>query len=114
MPQLDIVSYMSQLFWLLIVLGIFYLLVLKYILPELKKIQKVREISILQEKPLSLALYQTTMYETLHHQEEILKKAELLNQEMVVTFLKRTNKERLNNWNYLTKITQLLLKTQNS
>jgi hypothetical protein len=53
------------------------------------------------------------MYETLNHQEELLKKAKLLNQEMVVKFVKTTNKERLNNQSYLTKITKILVKIQN-
>jgi hypothetical protein len=117
MPQLDIISYMSQLFWLLILLALFYLLVIRYILPELKKIQRVREIYTFQEFPISLSKYQTnisiSMYETLNHQEELLKKAKLLNQEMVVKFVKTTNKERLNNQSYLTKITKILVKIQN-
>lgn len=43
MPQLDKVTYMSQLFWLIVVFGSFYLFVWKSLLPSISQIFKVRQ-----------------------------------------------------------------------
>jgi F0F1-type ATP synthase membrane subunit b/b' len=42
MPQLDTATYLSQVFWLLLVFFVFYILVLQFILPKLSTILKVR------------------------------------------------------------------------
>ena len=43
MPQLDTVTYLSQLFWVLILFGGFYIIVLSDILPSLSTILKARK-----------------------------------------------------------------------
>jgi hypothetical protein len=43
MPQLDTVSFFSQYFWLCIFFGGFYLNFVKYFLPKMGRIQKVRQ-----------------------------------------------------------------------
>ena len=43
MPQLDYATYASQLFWLMIVFWSFYFVSLRYILPTLSEILKLRE-----------------------------------------------------------------------
>ena len=43
MPQLDTVTFLSQIFWLVIVFGFFYLIVLTHILPAITRILKVRK-----------------------------------------------------------------------
>ena len=42
MPQLDITTYFSQFFWLVVFFGIFYLFLLRHILPRLARIYKYR------------------------------------------------------------------------
>lgn len=42
MPQLDKVTWFSQIFWLLIILGFFYFFCLKYILPTIVSTLKLR------------------------------------------------------------------------
>ena len=42
MPQLDTATYLPQVFWLLVVFFIFYVLVLQFILPKLSTILKIR------------------------------------------------------------------------
>jgi len=42
MPQLDTVTFLSQLFWLVIVFGGFYLIVLTHILPAFSRVLKSR------------------------------------------------------------------------
>ena len=43
MPQLDTVTFLSQIFWLVIIFGAFYLIVLTHILPSISRILKVRK-----------------------------------------------------------------------
>lgn len=43
MPQLDKVTFMSQLFWLIVVFGSFYLFIWKSLLPSISQIFKVRQ-----------------------------------------------------------------------
>ena len=42
MPQLDIYMYFSQVFWLLILFTIFYILILNNILPNISRVLKLR------------------------------------------------------------------------
>ena len=42
MPQLDTVTFLSQLFWLVIIFGAFYLIVLTDILPSFSRVLKSR------------------------------------------------------------------------
>ena len=65
MPQLDPTSYFSQFFWLCATFGTFYLVLTKYILPQIAKVlfvrhQKAEQAQITQESPLQ--------QETLHVQ----------------------------------------------
>ena len=43
MPQLDTVTFLSQIFWLVIIFSVFYLIVLTHILPAISRILKVRK-----------------------------------------------------------------------
>ena len=43
MPQLDQYSFLSQLFWLLVVFGFFYIVTLTYVLPTISQILKTRK-----------------------------------------------------------------------
>ena len=43
MPQLDIVTYSGQVFWLLVVFFVFYTIVIKQVLPMLARILKARQ-----------------------------------------------------------------------
>ena len=43
MPQLDTITFLSQLFWLIIIFGFFYLTVLNNILPSISRILKTRK-----------------------------------------------------------------------
>ena len=42
MPQLDIVSYFTQFFWLALTITTFYITLLKFYLPKITRILKVR------------------------------------------------------------------------
>ena len=43
MPQLDHLSYLSQIFWLIVIFGSFYFITLTYILPTINQIIKTRK-----------------------------------------------------------------------
>ena len=43
MPQLDHLSYLSQVFWLIVIFGSFYFITLTYILPTISQIIKTRK-----------------------------------------------------------------------
>ena len=43
MPQLDTMTFLSQIFWLVIIFGFFYLTVLNNILPSISRILKTRK-----------------------------------------------------------------------
>ena len=42
MPQLDTYMYFSQVFWLLIIYSVFYILILRNILPAISRVLKLR------------------------------------------------------------------------
>lgn len=43
MPQLDKLSFATQIFWLLVVFFFMYVILLRYILPNIYKILKIRK-----------------------------------------------------------------------
>ena len=43
MPQLDTITFLSQIFWLIIIFGFFYLTILNNILPSISRILKTRK-----------------------------------------------------------------------
>jgi F-type H+-transporting ATPase subunit b len=49
MPQLDTYMYFSQVFWLLVLFTIFYILVLNNVLPEISRVLKLRRKRISSE-----------------------------------------------------------------
>ena len=51
MPQLDKVSYFTQFFWLTLTISVFYLTLLKFYLPKITRVLKMREhkVSLTQE-----------------------------------------------------------------
>lgn len=63
MPQLDLMSFSTQIFWVIVCLSILYCCLLKYILPEILFTQRVRE----------------TLLQYLEEEDEFLEKAPTYN-----------------------------------
>lgn len=85
MPQLDIVTYVSQLFWLVVLFLLTYAIVLKYMLPNIGRILKVRNskmnaegsvISDLSKEGLDISKsYDVFLVRTLNESKEIMNKS---------------------------------------
>jgi cell division septal protein FtsQ len=55
MAQLDILSYFTQLFWLTLVLGFFYVTIVRRVLPKITRIYKVRVLTMNLDKAITEA-----------------------------------------------------------
>jgi F-type H+-transporting ATPase subunit b len=73
MPQLDTFMYLSQVFWLLVLFTIFYILVLNNILPNISRVLKLRRKKISSEGSfILLEEYNVVMTNTSNVLEELL------------------------------------------
>jgi hypothetical protein len=107
MPQLDVLTYLSQLLWLLIILIGFYLFVIKFVLPEIKQIKIIRDFLI---KPQSKLIFHFIQYPM--EQQQILNQLNLLNNQIKKSQIQTINQENWKqvNQNYLLRLSQLLIK----
>ena len=112
MPQLDILSYMSQLLWLVVILGTFYILVIRHIAPELKKVRRLRTLLTLTEQPFEPNQETQVLTETLTQQKTLLATSNELTQHMTQKAIQTKHQKELKSFNqtYLNFLSQLLLK----
>jgi F0F1-type ATP synthase membrane subunit b/b' len=71
MPQLDTLTYLSQLFWVFIIFAVFYAMVVRHILPALSTAIKVRK-KKLQANSTLISSLETEELETASSYETIL------------------------------------------
>jgi F-type H+-transporting ATPase subunit b len=103
MPQLDTVTFLSQIFWLVIIFGFFYLIVLTHILPAISRILKVRKKKLEHNKNAMYALgdekgdtltgYDKILSQGLEVSRNSLAKSSQLGDAWVSSSLKDINKE---------------------
>lgn len=99
MPQLDFLSYMSQLVGLVAILILLYIITLKWFLPQMKAIQEVRNLFLQEKKPITTPLEPFSNLLTNHsilleaHHTLAHAQAESLLQHTSSTYLKRASKE---------------------
>jgi hypothetical protein len=99
MPQLDFLSYMSQLVGLLMILMVLYLITVRWVLPHIKTIQEVRNLSF-QEKPKVSTPLEPFSHLLINHGKLLeahgsltTSQATHLFQKTTQTYLKRASKE---------------------
>lgn len=112
MPQLDTLSYMSQLFWLFIILSTFYILVIQFIAPELKKITRLRTLLTTTEHLLEPTKETELLTESLIQQKGLLVTSNELTQQLTQKAIQTKHQKELKHFNqaYLIQLSQLLLK----
>ena len=75
MPQLDTVTFLSQLFWLVIIFGAFYLTVLTDILPSFSRVLKSRLKKLKSNKDAMYSLgdekVKPHLYMIAHYQQDL-------------------------------------------
>lgn len=99
MPQIDSVTFLSQLFWLLIVFMRFYSLVLSGVLPRLARIMKVRSKKVLLDDNSSggsrnetneiLASYDALILNRSRQSRLLIQKADETSKEWITSDLNR-------------------------
>ena len=70
MPQLDTVTFLSQLFWLVIIFGAFYLIVLTEILPSFSRVLKSRLKKLKSNGISNLKIRWDRVFTTIHEDGE--------------------------------------------
>lgn len=113
MPQLDILSYLTQIIWLTIIIGAFYLIIIRKVLPEIKKIFQVRDLMKFMEiEMISKELEESKLIvNTLTISNNNIKEKTQINNQSMLTNIKIKNKNYLveANKNYLINLTKNLL-----
>lgn len=116
MAQLDIISYFTQIFWLTIIIAFFYLIVIRRVLPKIKKINKIRVLSVtLDKERVAKNLDKKEEKEILTNSLGILNKEirgiEILTNKLILENIKGKNKTLLKEGNqkYIDNITKLLV-----
>lgn len=117
MAQLDILSYFTQLFWLTLVLGFFYVTIVRRILPGITKIYKVRTLTVnldnlIKESKVNKITDETKLIiNSLETANRNLREVCKLNANLMTENIKTKNRKGLGESNkvYINSITKLLL-----
>ena len=75
MPQLDIVSYFTQFFWLALTITTFYITLLKFYLPKITRILKVREHKVSLAQKSTASPYAQEQQQVLHTMQKAVRKS---------------------------------------
>ena len=105
MPQLDKVTFLSQVFWLIVIFVSFYLISLRYLLPTVGKILKVRKnkiewnnkqlTSFKEEESFVTENYETVLRNSLIESQKLLTEAIQSSLVWLDTSMKKTNESML-------------------
>lgn len=114
MAQLDILSYFTQLIWLIVILGSFYVIIIRKILPEIKRVFKVRALmskTHMETVTPVLKSENKLLINTLEIVNEEIKEITEINKKLTKENIKGKNKKELKEANieYLKSITKLLI-----
>lgn len=115
MAQLDILSYFTQLIWLIVILSSFYIIIIRKILPEIKRVFKLRELGLKAITPEEIRIESTlennVIINTLEKINKEIKELTVLNNKLTKENIKGKNKKELNEANkkYLNSIIKLLI-----
>ena len=103
MPQLEITTFPSQIFWLIISFAILYFCISRLIIPKISRVLKERELQIEKNISESEILYKKT--EDINRKYEDLKKETEEESKKIIKNVKdETNKKFLENTNIVKKI----------
>lgn len=105
MPQLDKITFLSQVFWLIVIFVSFYLISLRYLLPTISKILKVRQNKIesnnkqltnfKEEESFVTENYETVLRNSLIESQKLLTEAIQSSLVWLDTSMKKTNESML-------------------
>ena len=102
MPQLEITTYPSQIFWLVVSFLILYLIMSRIIIPRISSVIKSRESEIKNNIQIAEQMYKDT--EIINNEYEITKKKIESEARSIINHLKETTNKKI------TKSTELLKK----
>ncbi len=94
MPQLDVATFPSQLFWLFICFGITYLALKFWLIPRIERIQSMRELKIERSFEKAKSCQKQTAF-LIKDYEDILKEAKDQATEIIISTHKKNQTERL-------------------
>ncbi len=105
MPQLDKITFLSQVFWLIVIFVSFYLISLRYLLPTISQILKVRQNKIesnnkqltnfKEEESFVTENYETVLRNSLIESQKLLTEAIQSSLVWLDTSMKKTNESML-------------------
>lgn len=105
MPQLDKITFLSQVFWLLFIFLSFYLIALRFLLPTISQILKIRRkklesdskqlTSFKEEESFVIEHYETVLRKTFVECQKLLMEALDSSLSWLETSLKKTNESTL-------------------
>jgi len=101
MPQLEITTYPSQIFWLVVSFLILYLIMSKIIIPKISSVIKSRESEIKNNIHISEQMYKDT--EIINNEYEETKKNIENEARGIINHLKETTNKKINNSTELLK-----------
>ena len=108
MPQLEITTFPSQIFWLIISFAILYFCISRLIIPKISRVLKERELQIEKNISESEILYKKT--EDINRKYEDLKKETEEESKKIIKNVKdETNKKFLKNTNIVKKNLEKIL-----
>ena len=108
MPQLEITTFPSQIFWLIISFAILYFCISRLIIPKISRVLKERELQIEKNISESEILYKKT--EDINRKYEGLKKETEEESKKIIKNVKdETNKKFLENTNIVKKNLEKIL-----
>jgi F0F1-type ATP synthase membrane subunit b/b' len=123
MAQLDIISYFTQIFWLTVILSTFYVVLIRKVLPEIKKTFKIRALTIALEGSAagesSGLLASKEENKLITHSLSLLnkevKEIDHLNTKLIVENVKGKNRRKVShglnesNQTYINSVTKLVM-----
>ena len=101
MPQLEITTYPSQIFWLVVSFLILYLIMSRIIIPRISSVIKSRESEIKNNIHISEQMYKDT--EIINNEYEETKKKIEEEARGIINHLKETTNKKINNSTELLK-----------
>ena len=101
MPQLEITTYPSQIFWLVVSFLILYLIMSRFIIPKISSVIKNRESEIKNNIHISEQMYKDT--EIINNEYEETKKNIENEARGIINHLKETTSKKINNSTELLK-----------
>ena len=101
MPQLEITTYPSQIFWLVVSFVILYLIMSRFIIPKISSVIKSRESEIKNNIHISEQMYKDT--EIINNEYEETKKNIENEARGIINHLKETTSKKINNSTELLK-----------